>query len=139
MRNISFAFTIPQFLDRSKTVTRRLGWKNLKVGEALMGCRQCMGLQRGESIERLGPIRVKSKRFEPLYKITQADVIAEGFPEMTIGEFVSMFCRHHKCSAEVMVTRIEFEYLTPEPLSPSLADLKKGSEAPSGISTAERS
>ena len=35
MRNISFALTKQQFLDRTKTVTRRLGWKNLEVGTLL--------------------------------------------------------------------------------------------------------
>ncbi len=47
MKNISFALTTKQFLDGSKTVTRRLGWANLKPGEILMACEKCMGLGPG--------------------------------------------------------------------------------------------
>ncbi len=48
MRNISFSLTERQFMDKSKTVTRRLGWKFLKPGDRLMGCRKCMGLKPGD-------------------------------------------------------------------------------------------
>ena len=37
MKRISFSMTEPQFVDRTKTVTRRLGWRNLKPGEHLLG------------------------------------------------------------------------------------------------------
>jgi hypothetical protein len=36
-RNISFFLTKRQFLDRSKDVTRRLGWNWVKPGDVLCG------------------------------------------------------------------------------------------------------
>ena len=91
MRNISFAITTPQFLDRSKTQTRRLGWPDLYINEFLCGCEKTQGIKKGESINRLGVIVVKALRWEPLGNISQADVIAEGFPQLTPAEFVEMF------------------------------------------------
>lgn len=63
-RNISFALTTEQIRNRTKTVTRRLGWKNLKVGQVLNACVKCMGLKPGEQIQRLGQIRVVDVTFE---------------------------------------------------------------------------
>lgn len=110
MRNISFALTEPQILAGTKTVTRRTGWATLAPGTLLMGVRKGMGLKKGETVHRLRPIRVVSVRREALGAIDQADVIAEGFPEMTPAEFVAMFCAHNNCGPETVVTRIEFEY-----------------------------
>ena len=56
-RNMSFALTTEQFLNRTKTVTRRKGWRFLKPGDVVMGCKKCMGLKPGEQLERLGLIR----------------------------------------------------------------------------------
>jgi hypothetical protein len=111
MRNISFALTTKQFLDGSKTVTRRLGWRDLRPGDRLMACKKCMGLGRGEKIVRLGVIEVVSVRVEPLSAITDADVVREGFPDLLRLEFVAMFMREMKCSADASVTRIEFKKL----------------------------
>ena len=110
-RNISFAMTTEQFKNRTKTVTRRKGWKNLKAGDVLMACEKCMGLKPGEKINRLGLIRVLSARREPLSDITDADVILEGFPGCSGYWFVQMFCREMGGKAHQEVTRIEFEYL----------------------------
>jgi hypothetical protein len=138
MRNISFALTTDQFRNRTKTVTRRLGWLKLKAGDELMGCVKCMGLKPGEKLEKLGRIRVTNVRREPLgfmetqdaalypgdlrevltdnqvnypkdYGNSEAD--KEGFPNMTGSEFVRMFCENMKCEPSTEVTRIEFEYL----------------------------
>lgn len=115
MKNISFALTTQQFKNRSKTVTRRLGWKNLKVGELLQGVEKCQGLKKGEKIVKLGVIRVKSVCREDLFEIDlprrESEVVKEGFPKMTAGEFVDMFCKANKCEPSVEVTRIEFEYV----------------------------
>jgi hypothetical protein len=35
MKNMSFLLTSKQVLNQIKTVTRRLGWENAKVGESL--------------------------------------------------------------------------------------------------------
>lgn len=116
-RNISFMLTTEQIKARTKTVTRRLGWKFLKVGEILNAVEKCQGLKKGEKIKRLCQIQVVSVRREPLNAITADDVIAEGFGQ-TPGVmgfpscFVSMFCSYHpKCFKTTEVTRIEFEYI----------------------------
>lgn len=109
MRNISFALTEKQFLDGTKDVTRRLGWKNLKPGDRLMAVRKGMGLKPGEKVVRLGEIEVVSVSREPVGLIEESDVIREGFPDLKPSEFTAMFCQHMKCTEWEMVTRIEFK------------------------------
>jgi hypothetical protein len=111
MRNMSFALTTPQFKARTKTVTRRLGWGFLKPGDLVQGCVKCMGLKPGEKIQKLGVIRIKSVKPVRLDTIGQNDVNDEGFPEMTCGQFITMFCKHMKVDNAKIVNRIEFEYL----------------------------
>ncbi len=114
MRNISFSLTIAQFKDRSKDVTRRLGWGNLKPGQDLMGCEKCQGLKPGEQIIRLGEIIVMSARIERLDALLQdpgyglSECHREGFPNLTPAEFVAMFCKHNKCEPSQLITRIAF-------------------------------
>lgn len=112
-RNMSFALTTEQFRDRSKTVTRRLGWEFLKRGDVVMGCKKSMGLKSGEKLERLGLIRIVDVRRERLNWITKEDIAREGFPEMSRRDFMDMFIRHMKpkFGYVTQVTRIEFEYL----------------------------
>lgn len=118
-RNISFAKTTRQFRERTKTVTRRKGWKDVKPGQILNGCVQCMGLKPGQAIERLGQIRVLSARREPLSAMSDPDnpeygneeAIKEGFPELTGVQFVEMFCRDLDAESDEVLTRIEYEYL----------------------------
>lgn len=111
MRNISFMLTGQQFLDGTKTVTRRIGWTFLKPGDRLLAVRKSMGLKRGEHPVVLGEIEVVRISREPLNSITEADVAREGFPGMTTTEFVEFFWRHMKCPCDQMVTRIEFRRL----------------------------
>ena len=119
-RNISFFITKQQFKDRTKDVTRRLGWKFLKSGDLLMGCEKCQGLKPGKKLVRLGLIRVLSARREPLDVLLvddeygQDECVREGFPDYTPREFVDMFCREMKCEQNEDLTRIEFEYLAIE-------------------------
>ena len=108
MRNMSFSLTERQLLDGIKTVTRRIGWDFLKRGDRLRAVRKSMGLKRGEHPVVLGVIEVVMVSRERLCHIRQAEVCAEGFPRMTRKEFIQFFCRHMKCPADVMVTRIEF-------------------------------
>lgn len=114
MRNISFSLTKPQFLDRSKDVTRRLGWGNLTPGQDLMACEKCQGIKPGEKVVHLGQIIVMSAWEERLDKMTsninygQEEVIREGFPDLTPAEFVAMFCKFNKCLPSQLVTRIAF-------------------------------
>jgi hypothetical protein len=122
MRNMSFALTTAQILERSKDVTRRMGWEFLKVGDLLQPVRKCMGLRPGEKIEKLGgPIRVVSLRRERLDRmVTDLDygfqeVRREGFGMHPLksypSNFVAMFIETHKgCAPESVITRIEFSY-----------------------------
>lgn len=116
-KNISFALTIPQFKNRTKTVTRRLGWRDLKPGDVLNGCEQCMGLKKGETLKKLGQIVVIDTRMEPVNAITQADVIAEGFPDMTPSAFIDFFCKANHCKPDTTVNRIEYRYIYQQPHS----------------------
>lgn len=109
-RNISFSLTTKQFRNRSKTVTRRIGWKHIKPGDVLMGCEKCQGIKKGELV-RLGLIRVVSVRCEPLNVITPSDVVKEGFPDKNVSWFIGMFLKHTGGHSDLEVTRIEFEYI----------------------------
>lgn len=127
MRNMSFALTTSQIRAGTKTVTRRMGWRNLRPGTLIQPVKKGMGLKPGEKIERLrAPIRVTSVVFEPLRKMTDdlgygfVECGREGFGEhdtyLTPTAFVQMFCETHKgCTPDSIVTRIEFEYLPDQP------------------------
>ena len=115
-RNMSFAMTTPQFRARTKTVTRRFGWWFLKPGDVVMGVERSRGLKKGETVTRLGLIRIVSVRAEPAAAITgyadpQAELAREGFPHMAAVEFAAMLCRVNRKSEGERVNRIEFEYL----------------------------
>lgn len=110
-RNMSFMLTTEQIKNRTKTVTRRLGWWFLRPGDILNACEKCMGLKKGERIRKLCQIRVVSTYGIPLWSITHDDCIREGFPEMSPSESVRMFRIEMKCALDTKVNRIEFEYL----------------------------
>ena len=115
--NISFSLTTQQVRDRTKFVTRRNGWLKAKPGQVLTACVKCMGLKKGEKIEKICDIRITSVRREPLNRLLDSkeygrvELVNEGFPEMTPEEFIHMYCHHNKCDPFDKVTRIEFEYL----------------------------
>lgn len=118
MRNMSFSMTKKQYRDRTKTVTRRLGWWGLKPGEICNGVEKAQGLKKGEKITVMGQHRILSVRSERLGDITQEEVVREGFPEMKREEFIRFFIRGHRfdmhkrpTTSESVVNRIEFEYL----------------------------
>ena len=110
-RNMSFMLTQEQYVDGSKDVTRRLGWGFLKPGDILNGVEKSQGLKKGEKIKVLGQHEVISTRWEPLYAITEEDVIREGFPDMTPAEFIAFFRKANKCEWATPVNRIEFKKL----------------------------
>jgi hypothetical protein len=62
MRLISFSLTTRQVRDGSKTVTRRLGWADLKPGERLQACVKCMGIPKGGHVEKIRVIECVSNR-----------------------------------------------------------------------------
>ena len=118
-RNMSFALTTEQIKNRTKTVTRRVGWSNLNFGDIVNACVKCMGLKPGEKVQRLAQIRVVRTRIEPLSRMIQqpeygaAEAAKEGFPGWTGEQFVDMFMEHMtaKFSTDTLVNRIEFEYV----------------------------
>jgi len=120
MRNISFSLTERQFLDHSKDVTRRLGFRDAKPGELLRAIRKGMGLKKGEKVEPLGLIRIVSVVVEPLNRMTEEPIYGdeecrrEGYPEKTPAQFVKLFCQAQNCKPETEITRIQFEHVTGE-------------------------
>lgn len=120
MRHISCQYTVRQIVDRSKDVTRRLGWKNLRAGELLQVCEKCQGLGKGGKVKKLAVIRVRSVRREHLValiggaytaRMAKRETIREGFPHLSARQFVKMFCEHMHCDPFAEVSRIEFEYV----------------------------
>jgi hypothetical protein len=123
MRHMSFQLTTEQMRARTKTVTRRLGWRDLQPGTVLQAVEKCQGLRKGERVQKLGVIRVVNVRREYLtlllhkHDYAAAEMVAEGFPGMDGRSFVEMFCRANNCFITEFVTRIEFEHVpVPEQL-----------------------
>ena len=115
-RMMSFALTTDQVRDRTKTLTRRLGWRHLKAGDRLTAVTKAQGLKKGEHPEVLAQIEVVSVRREPLCAITAEEIVREGFGEQFADlhhpvQFIAFFCRTHQCEPSAEVARIEFRYL----------------------------
>jgi hypothetical protein len=108
---MSFALTTKQFLDRSKTVTRRLGWANLKPGDIVNAVVKSQGLKKGEKVQRLGQIRIISVTNERLDAMADGECALEGFPDVSKEEFIDFFCAANQCPPMAKVNRIEFERL----------------------------
>ena len=114
MRAMSFAKTTSQVRDRTKTVTRRLGWQVLKPGDRVRAVEKVMGLRKGEKRVELAVIEVVSVRRERLDAITDEDVGREGFPGRDAGWFVRFFSEAMAVPPWAEVTRIEFRYVDRE-------------------------
>jgi hypothetical protein len=110
---MSFSMTKEQYRNRTKRVTRRLGWWNLRAGEICNGVEKAQGLRKGEKIVVMGQHEIISTRREMLCDITPEDVVLEGFPDMTPESFIQFFMKGHKCERGrfTVVNRIEFDYL----------------------------
>jgi hypothetical protein len=114
MKNMSFSMTTEQVRRREKTVTRRLGWSDLKPGTILQAVEKAQGLPKGEHVKPICLIRVVSVGREPLFEVLghgDDEPNREGFPERTPAGFVRMFMDANGCSAFEIVNRIEFEYV----------------------------
>ena len=113
MRHMSFALTTEQIRNRTKTVTRRVGWKTLTPGTLLQPIVKGQGLKKGERVETIGgPIRVVRVTREWMSDFdSQAECQREGFPDISPSHFRSWFITSHGGSEELAVTRIEFEYV----------------------------
>lgn len=116
-RLISFGLTQQQIADRVKTVTRRLGWGDLKAGTELRGVDRVMGFRKGQRPVDLCRIHVVDVRREPLARMVEdleygrREVVLEGFAGLSPDEFVAMFCRHMRCDRDRCITRIAFEFV----------------------------
>ena len=117
MRHMSFSLTAPQIRERSKTVTRRMGWRFLRPGDLIRAVEKGRGRKAGEPIRPLAVLRVVDVRVEPLVRLlaepryAEDELPREGFPCWTRDDFVARFCRTHGLkSANADVTRIEFDY-----------------------------
>ena len=118
-RLLSVSLTEQAVIDRTKTVTRRLGWRNLTPGTRLTLCRKVMGrslanLDGSRTVEplvRLAEVRVVSVRRERLEQIPDADLAREGFSGWDAFDFIVFFCDRMRCTPQTEVTRIEWEYI----------------------------
>ncbi len=75
---------------------------------------QAQGLRKGEHVVKLHVIRVKSVIREPLYAMRDwgpGECRREGFPGMSPGRFIAMFCDANRVLPSTEVNRIEFEYV----------------------------
>lgn len=110
---MSFSMTTQQIYDRTKTVTRRFAWWGLRPGVRIQACVKCMGLKKGETIEKLAVIEVVKSTNEALDAISKDECAREGFPDMEPAEFVEMLLSHNKGKIpRSTVNRIEFKYIT---------------------------
>lgn len=110
MRNMSFRTNTTAIRNRTKTVTRRLGWGFLKPGDTLQACERCLGLKKGERAAKLTTIRILSIQPQPLNHITQDDVVREGYPDWMPDDYIRHFCKTFKVEPTTIVNRIEFAY-----------------------------
>ena len=117
-RLMSFSHTSPQIRDRSKTVTRRVGWRFLKPGDLVRAVEKARGRRKGEPVQELALLRIVDVRVEPLSRLltdaryAEDELPREGFPCWTTAEFVETFCRTHGLrSPQSAVTRVEFQYV----------------------------
>jgi len=116
MPNLSFFMTPEQFKNRTKTVTRRFGWWNAMPGQIFKGVEKSQGLKKGEGVNYLGEIRIKSvtqERADAIihYADSLMELAREGFPDMPPQEFVTMLCKANRKVVSDTVNRIEFEYV----------------------------
>lgn len=114
---MAVSLTEDAVVTRTKTVTRRVGWRHVRVGDTLTLCRKVMGRKKGEPIVRLAEVEIVAIHTEMLGMITERDVIDEGLDPMTVSEFIDFFCATHKgATPSTPVTVIRWKYLDPEEL-----------------------
>ena len=111
MRLMSVSLTEAAVRDRTKTVTRRLGWLFLRVGDRVTLCRKVMGRRKGEPLVRICNVEIVGVHRERLDAVTADELVLEGFPSWKVEEFIAMFTRAMKCERWTEVTRIEWRYL----------------------------
>ena len=108
---MSFMLTTEQIRNKTKTVTRRLGWWFLKPGDIVNACVKCQGLKKGEKIKKICQIRILNTGATILEEMNKEECVKEGFPKLSPYDFVSMFMVKMKIDIDEEVNRIEFEYV----------------------------
>ena len=132
---MSFSHTAEQIINRTKTVTRRLGWRMLRPGQRVWAVEKAMGLRKGEKVKRLALLEIVSVTREPVGDILarcyeRPDEIAkEGFPDMGETTFLMLFAKINNLRGAIVfdltknpphfgarwenleITRIEFKYV----------------------------
>lgn len=115
---MAVALTVDAVRARQKTVTRRHAdtWVNLKPGDPLTLIERGMGLPKGAKQVVVAEVVVVDNRVEPLFDITDDDVVAEGF-DWSASDFIDFWCESHGVTfadqGEAMayvVRRIEWRY-----------------------------
>lgn len=128
MQSIVFSLTAEAIRTRTKTVTRRFGWRDLTPGTLLAAVhREHIPGRRPPA--PMAVLRVLSVRVERLSEVEAVDVAAEGFPGRSRAWFVANFTAAMRCVSTALVTRIEFEYLD----APTLAELDRAGALPPGF------
>jgi hypothetical protein len=114
---MSFSMTTEAMRRREKTVTRRLGWWDLRPGTILQAVEKAQGLRKGERVKPICLVRVVRVEVQELYKVEDlghAEMVREGFPDLTPWQFIVMFAKANNLGESAgfaAVNRIEFEYL----------------------------
>jgi hypothetical protein len=109
-RLLSVSYTTQAVRERRKTVTRRLGWGFVSVGDRLTLCAKVMGRKPGEPIDRITDVEVIGVRRERLDAITQDDVAREGYG-MDREDWIRWYADTFHLRPSDPVTRIEWRYL----------------------------
>ena len=100
---MSFAMTLPALLVGIKDVTRRVGWRDLWIGDVVMAVDKAMG--HGGKQVKIMPLRVTAVGRDHTANVTDEDARREGFPHMSGRALARLLAR--KLRVE-MVTRLEF-------------------------------
>ncbi len=120
---MAFSMTTAQVRAGTKTVTRRMGWDDLEIGEEFCGIEKGQGIAKGGKVVRLAILRCIANGRERLGAMIdrpeygKEEAKREGFPEMDGAEFVTFFCNGHRekdgkpCTINSTPSRIEFEYV----------------------------
>ncbi|MGH9159145.1 MAG: ASCH domain-containing protein [Vicinamibacteraceae bacterium] len=132
MRRMSFSHAASEVRARMKTVTRRVGWRFLKPNELIQAVDTARGSRSAEPARLLAVLRVRDVRVEPLARLienaryAEDELPREGYPCWSRDDFIARFLRRHRLTtADIDVTRIEFEYV-------ELDVLTAGSSRPRG-------
>ena len=111
MEYMSFFATQEQVLNQTKFVTRRQGWNKIKVGDEIQPVIKRQGLKRGEKVQPIGcSIIITAERWELINIITSYDVVLEGFPNLSVNGFITMYCNLNDCNPTDICHRLQYKY-----------------------------